>query len=132
LLAYPAPIAAEAPREDRIEQPTWQIYAPDATPTVGRPVVPPPAPVQPPMAASADPQWPARPEQIDSPAMALLANRANRPSIEGLWAASSQEVLARPANAPAPVSGVQPCSSCGLSLSANARFCRRCGTRQGG
>jgi ribosomal protein L40E len=31
----------------------------------------------------------------------------------------------------ATVSGVQPCSSCGLSLSATARFCRRCGTRQG-
>ena len=29
-------------------------------------------------------------------------------------------------------SGVQPCVSCGLSLSATARFCRRCGTLQGG
>ena len=26
--------------------------------------------------------------------------------------------------------GVQSCGSCGLSLSATARFCRRCGTRQ--
>jgi len=25
---------------------------------------------------------------------------------------------------------VRACISCGLSLSANARFCRRCGTRQ--
>jgi ribosomal protein L40E len=136
----PEPIAAEPPRDDRIQQPTWQIFAPDATPAVGpldgsvppvAPVQPPAAPVQPPFAASADPQWPVRPDQTESPAMALLANRANRSPSEGLWAASAQEVLATPANAPAPTSGVQPCSSCGLSLSATARFCRRCGTRQG-
>ena len=52
-----------------------------------------------------------------------------------LWAASAQEVLGggpRPAipTAAAPATP-QPCVSCGLSLSANARFCRRCGTRQG-
>jgi ribosomal protein L40E len=27
--------------------------------------------------------------------------------------------------------GVQSCVSCGLPLSATARFCRRCGSRQG-
>jgi ribosomal protein L40E len=27
--------------------------------------------------------------------------------------------------------GIQACLSCGLPLSATARFCRRCGTRQG-
>jgi zinc ribbon protein len=48
-----------------------------------------------------------------------------------MWAASAREVLARPAAGPvAPVASVQPCSSCGLSLSATARFCRRCGTPQ--
>jgi ribosomal protein L40E len=130
-----APIAAEAPRDDRIQQPTWQIFAPDAAPAVGRPLdatLPPVAPSQPPAAASADPQWPVRPDQAESPAMALLANRSNRSPSEALWAASAQEVLARPANAPAAavVAGVQPCSSCGLSLSATARVCRRCGTRQ--
>ena len=76
------------------------------------------------------PQWPTRPDQVESPAMALLANRAARSTSDGLWAASAQEVLAQPASASAPA-GVQPCSSCGLSLSATARFCRRCGTRQG-
>jgi hypothetical protein len=65
--------------------------------------------------------------------MALLLNRANGSADAGLWAASAQEVVgqpgtARPGVAPA---GVQPCSNCGLSLSATARFCRRCGTRQG-
>jgi hypothetical protein len=129
-------VAAEPPREDRIEQPTWQIFAPDAAPpAVSRPLdgaIPPLAPVQQP-AAAADPQWPVRADQEESPAMALLANRARGSSSDALWAASAQEVLARPGNAPvtATVSGVQPCSSCGLSLSATARFCRRCGTRQG-
>ena len=41
------------------------------------------------------------------------------------WEASAREV----ANATAIV-GVQNCAGCGLSLSASARFCRRCGTPQ--
>jgi ribosomal protein L40E len=43
----------------------------------------------------------------------------------GFWEASAREVASAPANI-----GVQSCGECGLSLSANARFCRRCGTRQ--
>ena len=132
----PEPLAAEPPREDRIQQPTWQIFAPDATPAVSRPLdgaVRPVAPVQPPFAAAADPQWPVQPDMADSPAMALLANRARGSQSDALWAASAREVLAPPASVPAVgvTAGVQPCSSCGLSLSATARFCRRCGTRQG-
>ena len=132
----PEPIAAELPREDRIQQPTWQIFAPEATPAGGRPLdgaVPPAAPAQPPFAAAADPQWPVQPDMAESPAMALLANRARGSQSDALWAASAREVLAPPASVPAVgvTTGVQPCSSCGLSLSATARFCRRCGTRQG-
>jgi hypothetical protein len=41
------------------------------------------------------------------------------------WEASAREV----AGAMAAI-GVQSCGECGLSLSATARFCRRCGTRQ--
>ncbi|MCV0403756.1 MAG: hypothetical protein K5924_08590 [Chloroflexi bacterium] len=41
------------------------------------------------------------------------------------WEASAREV----ASATGQI-GVQSCGQCGLSLSANARFCRRCGTRQ--
>ncbi|HEY6608696.1 MAG TPA: hypothetical protein VI277_05815, partial [Candidatus Limnocylindria bacterium] len=41
------------------------------------------------------------------------------------WEASAREV----ASAAATV-GIQNCGGCGLSLSANARFCRRCGTPQ--
>jgi len=128
----PEPIAAEPPREDRIEQPTWQIFAPEATPPVGRPVDGAVPPVQAPFAAGADPQWPVQPDLAESPAMALLANRARGSQSDALWAASAREVLA-PANVPTVgvTAGVQPCSSCGLSLSATARFCRRCGTRQG-
>ena len=133
--ASPAPPPAEVAREDRIEQPTWRIYAPDQTPGAGQPErapIPPAAPGPSPIAASAVPQWPTRPDIAESPAMALLSNRANRSASDALWAASAQEVLApAPAAAGAPTTGVQPCSNCGLSLSATARFCRRCGTRQG-
>jgi hypothetical protein len=41
------------------------------------------------------------------------------------WEASAREVAGAGANV-----GVQSCGQCGLSLSASARFCRRCGTRQ--
>jgi hypothetical protein len=41
------------------------------------------------------------------------------------WEASAREVAGAVGNV-----GVQSCGECGLSLSANARFCRRCGTRQ--
>ena len=130
---WPMPrLTPDVPRGDRIEQPTWQIFAPDATPAVTPPTTPAPPATPSAPAASADPQWPVRTDEVESPAMALLANRASRSS-DALWAASAQEVLARPPlTVPAGVpSGVQPCTSCGLSLSATARFCRRCGTRQG-
>ena len=52
-----------------------------------------------------------------------LAMRAGGP---GFWEASAREV----AGAAAAQVGVQNCGECGLSLSATARFCRRCGTRQ--
>jgi hypothetical protein len=133
----PQPVAppVEPAREDRVPQPTWRIFAPDQTPPAGVPpfVAPaptalPPVPARP--AASSEPQWPAQPGWQDSPSVALLTNRT-RQSSDALWAASSQEVLAPAPAGPAATAGVQPCSSCGLSLSATARFCRRCGTRQG-
>jgi hypothetical protein len=122
----PAPV-----REDRIEQPTWRIFAPDpnATPSP-LPGTTPAAPGAAQIQASVEPQWPARPDIDESPSMALLANRAVRSSSDDLWAASAREVMA-PVGATAPTPGIQPCSNCGLSLSSTARFCRRCGTRQG-
>ena len=136
----PEPVAAEEPRRDVVEQPTWRIVAPDApAPTGdGEPTAVPPrgpfrAPPEP-IAASTEPHWPAQPEwpaqrgagglpSFGRPAMATGG-------IEQLWAESAREVTAAPV-ATAARSGVQACVSCGLSLSATARFCRRCGTRQG-
>jgi hypothetical protein len=125
------PPAPPASRDDVVEQPTWRIFAPDPN-AVSQPGVPgTTAPAGTPIQASGDPQWPARPELEDSPSMALFANR-DRVSSDALWAASAREVLGGPVGpTPAPTAGIQPCSNCGLSLSANARFCRRCGTRQG-
>jgi ribosomal protein L40E len=54
-----------------------------------------------------------------------LAARATKAGGSTFWEASAREVAGASANI-----GVQNCGQCGLSLSANARFCRRCGTRQ--
>ena len=85
----------------------------------------------------AEPQWPSRPEWPGGvvPAAGLpFLNRPPTPTggLEALWAESAREVVAPPIVAGQPVAtgGVQPCVSCGLSLSATARFCRRCGTPQ--
>jgi len=54
-----------------------------------------------------------------------LAARVARAGGSSFWDASAREVAGAAASI-----GVQNCGECGLSLSANARFCRRCGTRQ--
>jgi hypothetical protein len=139
----PWPVAAEPgpapePRVDVVPQPTWQIVAPEAPTADGlpSPSVPPAGVPADAIAASADPQWPAQPEWPAPQASAGLPY-LGRPAaatggIEALWAASAQEVSDPAAGQGVKIaSGVQPCVSCGLSLSANARFCRRCGTRQG-
>jgi hypothetical protein len=143
--AEPEPIAAAAaaataapePRTDVVEQPTWRILAPDPTgpATNGHPpdVLPAAATAVPtPPQPDAPPQWPESP-QWPQPNPAILAQRSVAPSaaMEALWAASVRDVVASAPGGATPVGGVQPCNSCGLSLSANARFCRRCGTRQG-
>jgi hypothetical protein len=132
--AEPEPVP-EAPRTDVVEQPTWRIvapdtagaptngHAPDALPAAATAIPAEPQPAEP-------PQWPSSPEW-PQPNPAMLAQRTVSPSaaMEALWVASARDVVA-PAQ-DGPVGGVQSCNSCGLSLSANARFCRRCGTRQG-
>jgi ribosomal protein L40E len=45
--------------------------------------------------------------------------------VGSFWDASAREVAGAMTSI-----GVQACGHCGLSLSASARFCRRCGTRQ--
>jgi hypothetical protein len=131
-LAQPEPDAprADTPAPaDAIEQPTWRVVAPEAPSTPGSSW--PDAPAWP----SPDPratQAGRAPGSAAAPWASRLATA--RPEPPNVWAASSQEVLAAPGPAAASRPGlpaVQACVSCGLSLSANARFCRRCGSRQG-
>jgi hypothetical protein len=119
--------------DDRVELPTWQITPPDAPPAPRRPE--PRQPIQPTATsaqagrAQSKPEWPTEPA-VDN--LAFLANRGDAErNVDEVWAASSRDVVAAPGSPTAPA-GVQACVSCGLSLSATARFCRRCGTRQGG
>jgi hypothetical protein len=131
---------ALAPAADVVGQPMWRITAPDTDsptdglPTRTDPTIPLPTNGSP--LPSAEPQWPAKPEWPAARASMGLPflGRPAQPQggVDALWEASSQELVATP---PAPgrsSSGIQPCVSCGLSLSATARFCRRCGTLQGG
>ncbi|HEX6128891.1 MAG TPA: hypothetical protein VF071_07730 [Candidatus Limnocylindria bacterium] len=57
----------------------------------------------------------------------IAARQAAGATVVGgsFWDASAREVAGVMTSV-----GVQACGSCGLSLSASARFCRRCGTRQ--
>jgi hypothetical protein len=136
--AEPTPFPAGDPRVDHVPQPTWQIVAPDAPPTNGVPQAPVQQPSTPPadaIAATSEPQWPDRDAAAGLPFLGRPAVATG--GIDALWAASAHEVATVSQvpqfgiEAPKAAGGVQPCVSCGLSLSANARFCRRCGTRQG-
>ncbi len=141
----PPPIAAEpadavSTPVDRVEQPTWRMVAPEQAGSDSA-VTHSDAPPTPPAAPVGEPEWPSKPEWPAPGAAAGLPflGRLATPTdgIEALWAESAREVSTVPtsgstANADAKAAGgVQPCISCGLSLSANARFCRRCGSRQG-
>ncbi len=88
------------------------------------------------------PMWPPRPSWPARPPLegGTLAGRRVMPNnnAAALWAASAREVLETgplPGQAafvaPSALPSAQPCVGCGLPLSANARFCRRCGSRQG-
>jgi hypothetical protein len=61
------------------------------------------------------------------PAELAARGAAGMPTAVGgsFWDASAREVAGAMTSI-----GVQACGQCGLSLSASARFCRRCGTRQ--
>jgi hypothetical protein len=145
-----APSAAE-PRDDVVPQPTWPAAATPAAdipaPRVPEPAQPaPPAPASPWLTVAPDetgeaPQWPIAPAWPSAQRREMPSTLAGRPLLpqadpSGLWAASAREVLSGASPAPqpqvaTPVPTAQPCVNCGLSLSATARFCRRCGTRQG-
>jgi hypothetical protein len=141
--APPAPPPAAPAREDLVIQPTWSVVAPDApaAPATGpAPVVPPPgsrapagppAPIDPLATRSPRPLAP-RPAPARPPAGAVspwAARLASARPETGVWAESSRDVLGEPGSGAG--AGIQACVSCGLPLSATARFCRRCGSRQG-
>ena len=127
--------------QDRVEQPAWRMVAPDspARTADGLPAVE-PEPRGPLGAPPAQPDWPSTPQWPSSPQWpsaqaetdnlaALLS--ARRAATDDVWTASSRDIIAAVPAAGAQPAAVQSCVSCGLSLSATARFCRRCGTRQG-
>ncbi len=155
--AAPEVAAAEPARPDRdeIPQPTWPVPTPDAPVAPAAPEAPAPAQAPaaspwltvapddaPPPVWPAMPQWPSPQQPAAGSAQDMPTTLAGRPLLQSdataLWAASAQEVLGAaplgvaPDPVAAPTPTAQPCISCGLSLSANARFCRRCGSRQGG
>jgi hypothetical protein len=59
------------------------------------------------------------------PIESAVRTAAGLPAPGAFWEASAREVAGGVSSV-----GVQACGECGLSLSASARFCRRCGTRQ--
>jgi hypothetical protein len=110
------------PAEDIVEVPTWHVVAPEGPNGHPAETLKPAARTDRPV-----PEWPSQPAESF-----LAARLAARKAGDDMWAASSVEVLGPAAGTGAAVpAGVQACVSCGLSLSATARFCRRCGTRQG-
>ena len=116
------PELAPAPPVDVAVQPTWRMVAPDGSPEdESEPALP---------AWATQARTGRRPADA-MPAAAWAARVATaRPVESPVWEASSRDILAAPTpGAAAP--GIHSCVSCGLSLSANARFCRRCGSRQG-
>ncbi|MEI7745848.1 MAG: zinc-ribbon domain-containing protein, partial [Chloroflexota bacterium] len=81
------------------------------------------------------PVWARGPSGTSVPASAPDGLPVAPDEAAAVWVASAREVLGsgprKTTGAPAPAASAQPCVNCGLPLSANARFCRRCGTRQG-
>jgi ribosomal protein L40E len=147
----PESVVAEVEPEPEPPQPV-RPFAPIRETIFHLPVRPTEAPAeeQPAVAATADesPEVAARRAQLDllglgdadqaappqQPAVLPYRSRgaaagpielAARAGGAGFWEASAREVAGAVANI-----GVQNCGQCGLSLSASARFCRRCGTRQ--
>jgi ribosomal protein L40E len=120
------PEAVAPPAVDRVEQPVWARtppVAPTEAPAPPAPTVP-PAPQWPTAPSGEAPQWPT------AAAFLPIADPTVARVRDAMWAASNVEVAQVPSGV-ARAAGVQSCANCGLSLSANARFCRRCGTRQG-
>jgi hypothetical protein len=121
-----APPVPEIPRPAlRQPQPApaitpWQVVAPDETPA-------PPARVP---SQSASPTTARQAGAGTSMGWLLRRREAAQSQVSAritrsVWEESTRDLVTRPGT------GIQACQSCGLPLSANARFCRRCGAPQG-
>jgi hypothetical protein len=101
--------------------------APAAAPQPEEPAPWPPIGASWPAQTSPAAPWPM--PGADVPASVVAASRAEQteapesPLVTALWAESTQQVLDR--------GSVRVCHHCALPVSTQARFCRRCGTRQG-
>ncbi|MBI2776956.1 MAG: hypothetical protein HYX57_06810 [Chloroflexi bacterium] len=144
VVAKPEPVTVAGDGAvDHIEQPTWPIAAaPEAEAPPAQPAPPLASPMPAPL-PGAVPQWPtgprwptgvsARQAPVDpAPAGDPLAALMARQATEAMWTLSSRDVVQPRAQAQAAAAAVRPCVNCGISLSANAHFCRRCGTSQEG
>lgn len=150
LVHFPAPPAAPAAPEPAGAEPVVPTPIPARPTPVPRPQAPEPVASEPVAASAGDAEIDARRAKLDllglgdpgegpvtpqRPAVLPYRSRgasvhqgelAQRAALAGtLWAASAREVTGTASHV-----GVQACGECGLSLSASARFCRRCGTRQ--
>ena len=120
----PEPLVATTARTER---PAWPTRIAPST----RDATLAPTPLVPAAPAQA-PQWPAPLQpgvDLSSPPFWASGDAGRVAREAALWTASAREVSGT-AGQPAVQAGVQACISCGLSLSATARFCRRCGSRQ--
>jgi hypothetical protein len=132
----PEPVAATAAPAEPVEPP-----APSPVPDAAETLAPGWLTVAPDDGFA--PEWPRRPSwpATGRPVEATtIAGRKLVPSADAaaMWAASAREVMSAgptatssPGREAVSTPTPQPCVQCGLSLSANARFCRRCGARQG-
>ena len=119
--AAPEPPPAQA--EPLVVAPAWAMVAPEVPTEHPTPAWPPRSPVYQPPAAPPRPQGMPATRVPSWPRPAAPVAQALPPAAT-VWEESSVGVINRPG------SGVQACFSCGLPLSASARFCRRCGSRQ--
>jgi hypothetical protein len=151
----PEPVAAVEPEPEPrrirpIAETILRVPTPTPTPTTTPPPTTEPEPALPAAAMADDPQLAARRAQLDMLGLGdpgqgpVASDRQNVLPYRSRGAAVSAAEIAALAAAGKPISfweasaqqvagaavGVQNCGHCGLSLSANARFCRRCGTRQ--
>ncbi len=149
IAAYEASLAAEPP-EAAAEAPMPAEAVDDGAESIPEPAPELPAAPEPPELPAAPappagaPQWPSGPRwptgisarqapppsaPAPAPTDDLLVALMARTSTEAMWAASNREIL-QPVATVQPTPGIQSCGTCSISLSANARFCRRCGTPQ--